>query len=208
MAIQEIPESYRDAVAHINSLTFLDLKKWLYAELRGKTDSGKTLNLIEKGDWRDPQMAALGIKINARYLYEGAVNYIKQSCIIFLREWIQTPDLYDTQFIKHILDLMSDLKIIEAKPILIAVVDSGKLDQIGFGYDSIFQAIAGISDREDQIFWIKIAKEYPKFGGLAFQVLWRIDRTLVLDLMPHLDFYLEGVRGSVMRCVRAGENKP
>lgn len=194
---REAPESYRGGIAFIEAMSANSMLLWLFAELfEREGECHRLAGSVSQMDY--PVQAILN---HYTYLSNHTQLLMVETFEEIARRWALVPTEWPEEATAALLSLVGELPVLQAKSSVLQPLAKSK-DFNGFSRllkALILSSIAQLSTRKDYDFWKLIAEKHSEFGGMAFQVLWRLDQNEAVQLLQTLDLSDESVRGSVER---------
>ena len=175
---KKTPDSYKPGVDRIEEMTKPVLREWLNAELRGQMH-------ILAGKEEDYPVQAI---VNHHpYLSIAAQQRVGDALEALVLDWRKELSDWPEAAVRALLSLVAELRVEGAKPKLVRLVSDKEMwGQIPALQPAVLRALATLSLNEDRAFWNKLPNQYPKFAGMAFQVLTRIAAEDALQLLSRL----------------------
>jgi hypothetical protein len=174
----EIPESYKTGIQHIEELDLGAMTEWLRAELH------EQVHVLAGQAYDYPVQAIVN---HHPYLSPETQKRMANAIEVLILDWKQAANAWSDSAVQALLSLAAELPVPGAKSKLQSLVESQAFSNLAeYLRPAVLGAIATLSINDDRAFWKTLPDDYPKFAGMAFQVLTRISHEDALELLGRL----------------------
>ncbi|MFA6445623.1 MAG: hypothetical protein WCW14_00010 [Candidatus Paceibacterota bacterium] len=188
---KQTPECFRNGVLFIEGLNYSGVRDWLIQELKDESH-----RLAGNSD-DQPVQAIIN---HAQCLSGESLGKLNVGLCTIVDSW-REGESFELPFLRYLFSLIGELRVTVVKKRLLEINYKTLSDEYRC---IVLRAVASLSEKSESKFWESIARDCPCFGGMAFQVLWRIHPEAAIDILPILDWRVEHVRNTVPYILKEG----